>query len=339
MGSRRNGVSKLVKNEEFFHFLIPGVGLAPVNAFRLMMTLFVIVIGPLNYTLLRRWDRPNWMLYTVPACALLATLGILGYATLADGTTTRTQTLNLVYVDQAEGHAATWSRQSYYAGIAPANGAAFPADVTAIPVLYEPLDRMRFSAMPRRLEWGASQRFAHGYLTSRNTIQFLVQRSRGTEMRLNFDTQAASVENHLGGEIVTLLVRSHTGEYYTHERLPDGAAGPLTRIDDTELRTWFLQSLRFRDPQLPPGVQVDISAAYDSSLWYYRRANEGLRAPRFRDSLPGRFIHAMTLSMELPPGSYLAKLSKCAEVPLGIQPVKSVDSQYLVFGTFPPETF
>ena len=42
-------------NENFWNFLIPGVGLVPVTSFQILITLFVIVIGPVNYYLLRRW--------------------------------------------------------------------------------------------------------------------------------------------------------------------------------------------------------------------------------------------------------------------------------------------
>ena len=41
----------------FFNFLIPGVTSVPIYAFLVLMTLFTIVIGPLNYIFLRRRKR------------------------------------------------------------------------------------------------------------------------------------------------------------------------------------------------------------------------------------------------------------------------------------------
>jgi hypothetical protein len=52
---QRHGVSPTRENPDFWTFLIPGVGLAPITGFRVLITLFVLAIGPLNYVLLRRW--------------------------------------------------------------------------------------------------------------------------------------------------------------------------------------------------------------------------------------------------------------------------------------------
>ena len=58
----------------FWGLLIPGVGLTPwCWAFRFSSAYFAILIGPVNYWLLRRWERLNLLLITVPASALLFT--------------------------------------------------------------------------------------------------------------------------------------------------------------------------------------------------------------------------------------------------------------------------
>ena len=82
---QRHGISNRQDNDEFWNFLIPGIGRAPVFSFLALITLFAIAIGPVNYYLLRRGDRLSWMLVTVPAGAGLVTVGLFSYATLADG--------------------------------------------------------------------------------------------------------------------------------------------------------------------------------------------------------------------------------------------------------------
>src|SRR6185369_8220109 len=46
------GLSLERENRQFNDFLIPGVGLAPVVSFQVMITLFMLAIGPMNYLVL-----------------------------------------------------------------------------------------------------------------------------------------------------------------------------------------------------------------------------------------------------------------------------------------------
>lgn len=64
---QRHGLSQHYDNPEFYRFLIPGVGRPPLNAFRVLITLFVVGIGPVNYFVLRRWRRLHLLIVTVPA--------------------------------------------------------------------------------------------------------------------------------------------------------------------------------------------------------------------------------------------------------------------------------
>ena len=68
----RQGLSLDNENPAFHNFLIADVGLPPIQTYRVLISLFVIVIGPLNYWFLRRHGRLHLLLFTVPAAALLA---------------------------------------------------------------------------------------------------------------------------------------------------------------------------------------------------------------------------------------------------------------------------
>ena len=46
---RRTGFSLSRTNDDYWKFLIPGVGEAPIWSFTLLVSLFAVVIGPLNY--------------------------------------------------------------------------------------------------------------------------------------------------------------------------------------------------------------------------------------------------------------------------------------------------
>src|SRR5262249_8518229 len=55
--SDRTGVSLSQTNSDYWKLLVPGVGRAPVKSFLVLVTVFAVVIGPLNYLLLARTRR------------------------------------------------------------------------------------------------------------------------------------------------------------------------------------------------------------------------------------------------------------------------------------------
>ena len=92
---RRHGLSQVRMNDGFWDFLIPGVGAAPVKAFLCIISAFVLAIGPLNYWLLRKWNRLYLLLITVPAGAAVVTGSLFLYAVLSDGFGTRVRLRSL----------------------------------------------------------------------------------------------------------------------------------------------------------------------------------------------------------------------------------------------------
>ena len=125
--TKRHGLAVGQANRDFWNFLIPGVGLAPVRTFQILITLFVLGIGPANYWLLRRAKRLHLMVLTVPLSAAVVTAALFAYALLADGLSVRLRVRSFTRLDQRRGTAATWARLSYYAGMAPSGGLKFSA--------------------------------------------------------------------------------------------------------------------------------------------------------------------------------------------------------------------
>src|SRR5262249_26323111 len=76
----RHGLTPDAANTEFAKFLVPGVGMAPVTYFQVLITLFVLLIGPANYWFLKRAKRLHLMVLTVPLAAGITTLALFAYA-------------------------------------------------------------------------------------------------------------------------------------------------------------------------------------------------------------------------------------------------------------------
>ncbi|MCA9189969.1 MAG: hypothetical protein KDA99_30300, partial [Planctomycetales bacterium] len=210
---QRHGVTKNRENMDYWNFLIPGVGVAPVGAFLVLISLFALVIGPVNYFLLRRMYRLSWLLWTVPIGALTVVLGLFAYALFTDGLGVRSQTRSVTFLDQTAGHAVAWSRHTYYAGIVPSEGLSFSHDTHVIPI--DPICPNEYAHINqhRELEWGQRQRLGNGYLRSRVASQFLAIRSCDSSVLLSVKLDKdrpgeipSAIENRLGGAVERVVV-------------------------------------------------------------------------------------------------------------------------------------
>ena len=337
MWSKRHGMSPVRRNPDFWDFLVPGVGLAPVNSFRVIITLFVLLIGPVNFILLKRWQRQNWILFTVPAAALLITLSLIGYALLTDGISVRARTRSITLVDQQAAHAVTWERQSYYAGLAPSGGLSFPADVAVFPLDADPIARFGGRGQPREVSWGQEQRLQQGYLGSRNTAQFLLQRSRPSELGLEVNRDpdgTVMVKNKLHGEILHLLLRDNAGRYFIAEQIADEDSAALTAVEVAEFRRRTQEWVAGHYPSFPAGVDVNMIFQNSGTSWRWTNANSHLSHPEMRNNRSESLVGDYTRQggSNLPKCRYLAVMGRGSEVPLGVHAAKERDSFYLIVG-------
>jgi hypothetical protein len=101
--SKRTGLSLSRPNGDYWKMLVPGVGRAPVKSFIVLVSIFALVIGPLNYLLLARARRLYLLLLTVPLGATLVTMGLFGFALAADGLGTRLRIRSYAELDQETG--------------------------------------------------------------------------------------------------------------------------------------------------------------------------------------------------------------------------------------------
>ncbi|HTN76307.1 MAG TPA: hypothetical protein VL096_13710, partial [Pirellulaceae bacterium] len=211
---QRTGVSQTNENGDFIGFLVEGTGRVPVYSFLVFISLFSIVIGPVNYLLLKRKRRLYMLLVTVPLGALLVTLGLFGYAIVSDGLGMQMRARSFTRLDQTNQRLAQWSRQSYYGGLAPSGGLSFPKDTAVYPIEEKPSG----GGNQREVVWNDNQQLRSGYISSRRTAQFLVQRSSASEVRLKVDldgSNAPQVTNELGSKIVRLALRDLEGNYFS----------------------------------------------------------------------------------------------------------------------------
>lgn len=105
--------------ESYRPLAIPGLGEAPLRVFFLLILVFAVVVGPVNYLYWRRRRRLPMLLLTVPALGLVTTLVLLGYGFLSEGLGVRAAERSLTVLDQIGREGVAWSARTLYAGLSP----------------------------------------------------------------------------------------------------------------------------------------------------------------------------------------------------------------------------
>jgi hypothetical protein len=348
MQYQRQGISYTWENSDFMTFLIEGTGRVPVMSFIVLITLFVIVIGPVNYLLLRRWKRLFVLLVTVPVGAAIVTIGLFTYALVSDGLGVRARARSVTHLDQRTGQMECLARQTYYAGLAPSGGLTFPLDTAVFPIEERPWTQGESAQGHRRqLIWtDDEQQLRSGYLRSREPTQFLLVRSAESTKKLDLQSPGPgelAATNHLGVKIQQVVARDAAGNYFQGSELVDGAQQKLTPAADYNAAVKSL-SVVYNDnrPALPLGYDMSASSvglfgfreSYNYNSYHYRRNSNGfLPPPSFHSSILESLLrYAAVGHAGLEPGSYFALVEKSPEMPIGCRQVTEQGSFHAVLG-------
>lgn len=353
--AKRHGLSLRSENASFWDWMIPGVGLAPVGAFRALITVFVVFIGPVNYYLLRRRGKLHLLLLSIPLCAVLVTGSLFGYGIVADGLGVRIRMRSYTEIDQRRGEAICWSRNSYYASLAPSGGLLMPEDTVVVPLEAIPHYQDGYNRTRRSMDWTAEgQKLHSGWLSARTLTQYLLVRSRASDSGLKLEGSPPSgdtwiIENHLGTRIRRLLVVDTDGKAYRAEDCPENAPITLMVADlPTELSD-LKQRIESARGVIPEGVPIEDLKAAAGGRWGVRYSYPNSQYAADVNSRNGRLE---TLLVEaagvetggngLPiepakplfvgPRTYVAIVDRSPEAPTGVPVVRDEGSLHVIVG-------
>jgi len=339
---RREGFSLTRTNEDYWNLLIPGVGDAPVWSFLVLVSLFAVAIGPVNYLVLGRSRRLYLLLLTVPAGALVVTVSLITYALLTDGLGVRLRARSYVDLDQRSGRAAGWARQSYYASITPSQGLKFPDDTTVFPIVAQPQPRGGRRSNSS-LVWDDGQILRSGFLASRTATQFMVQRATTTPAKLTVREgttpgQSPTVENKLGANVLYMLLRDRRGDYFAGSNVNKDATATLKSIDpaqaEKDLENFWVAAL----PQAPDPERLATNRNNALSFLFWRNYNYGMGqdASAGEPMMDAGILEtnfdeaAQPAKHPLPMGSYTAIVNSSIVVPIGVPRVQEEASLHLI---------
>jgi len=339
----RHGLSPQGGNPGFDDFLISDIGLPPVRTYRVLITLFVVAIGPLNYWLLRRAGRLHLLLFTVPAAAALVSGALLAFAVVGDGFDTYVRARSYTELDQRRHEAVTWSRLSYYAGLAPADGLTFPGDTAVLPIDREAM--WNGGGLPlRELDWSDGQHLSRGWLASRTPTQFLTVRPHSTQRELRIvepsEPGKCLVENRLNTKIRRLLLRDANRQLFAGKDLAAGAKVELqAMIADSQVAeaVGSLVAERNRDmPALPRDVTTSVARIFFGGRRSMHRGYREFNGTTSSSLLEQSIAAAGDLAgNRLPePRTYLAVVDRPEDVVLGIDDPLESQSMHLILGNW-----
>ncbi|MGC1275875.1 MAG: hypothetical protein WBC44_19390, partial [Planctomycetaceae bacterium] len=291
----RYGMASGRGDMEFINQPIPGVRGVPTAAFLTLITLFALVIGPVNYFVLWRRNQLSRLVVTVPALAAVTSVLLFGYAAVAHGFTTKGRVRSVTLLDPATNTATSISRIALFAGMAPSSGLRFSNETAVFP-LYP----FQEGFVDGEVDWTDTQALTGGWLKTRTRTQFVTVTRRDERGRLTVTPVAGGLRAVNGFEVplTHLVVTGPDGTAYIANGVPAGGEAvlkPLTDEDWAAIRTLAID----RMPEPPDGLEPeDVAAGLWGGMpwrWYQRGWS-----PRFREGLLER--HLARLIFQSPRG-------------------------------------
>ena len=330
---QRHGFSARAPSQDFHEFPIPSVGGVPVFAYLVLITLFSIAIGPVNYIYLWKHKRLYLLVVTIPIIAIATSLALFGYSAIAHGFHTRSRVRSVTFLDQRTNTAVSTSRVSLYSGLAPGRGLQFSRDSAVYPIW--PSDRTFESGA---VDWTDQQTMSGGWFRSRTRTQFFVSTHRSERGRLEITPEPGglSVANGLAWDLEALIVADDDGTLFAGEGIAAGDAARLSPLSEAQAAAW--RKLIDAHPLQATGRVPPGSPTYYAFPGGIHPADASLRAP-YSQSLSELTIRDLlrispTAAESLPTRTYAAVLAKNPGIDTGIPGASEEASLHLLHGRY-----
>ena len=341
---KRHGESARIGTSDFLLFLIPGIGGVPVVMFLVLITIFAVVIGPLNYFVLARRKQLHFLLLTIPGVALMTSLLLFGYTIVAHGFSVKARCRSLTFIDQAAQSAVTFGRLSLYAGQAPSAGMQFSRDTAVYPIWPE---NEQFES--GQVDWTNSQNLTSGWLRSRTRTQFMTVGHRAERGRLEVTSSSPdklTVANGFEWGFEPLVVVNEQGRLFVGKSVPAGASIDLQPVAEDELKD-VNAALQRHPLELPaglasagspsasfwggpPGFRSGMYYGYGTASWHHHESLMEIASVRLRS---GAVVPGGLRAEYLPvPRTFYGLATQTPHIELGVPKVSEINSLHTVIG-------
>jgi len=329
----RHGMSPHVGTKDFFKFMNPGIHGVPTVAFLVLITLFSVVIGPVNYVYLSRKKMLWLLLFTVPALALTTSVLLVGYSVAAHGFAIKSRVRSLTVLDQRLRTTVTMGRLALFAGVAPSNGLKFSPETAVFPVI--PTTNEPSGGF---VDWTQTQNLVTGWLPARTRTQFYTVRN--AEQRSRVDLKArpdktAEFSNGLPWELEMIVASDDAGHLYVGRSVAAGATVTLSEPQPQDLSD-FVDLLRRNAPAVPAGFVEPTPTGRNPRAWvaYGVPAQTTDMNSNLMERRIGQWSMQLPQKKGLAPRSYLAVVRENPGVETGFPSTTDELSLHLLNGYF-----
>jgi hypothetical protein len=204
----------------------------PIKGLFILMLLFTLAIGPVNFILLSRLKRRIWLLWTTPALSLVTCLAVLGYMLISEGWQGHLRTETLTVLDEASHRATTVGWTGVYSPLTPGDGLHFSYQTEVESQRLH--DSRRTGVRSCTIDWSRDQHFASGWVEARVPAHFKVRKSelRRERVIIHREDGRLSMVNCLRAPIRRFWYADENGAVYTANEVPPGPGTVLTALDD-----------------------------------------------------------------------------------------------------------
>ncbi|WP_417734264.1 hypothetical protein [Rosistilla oblonga] len=328
-------------DNHFWNWLIAEVGQPPVYAFLGMISLFVLIVGPVSYYVFVYLRRLYLFFVFAPIVALICTAAIGLYAFLADGFGSRVRVRHLTLMNSA-GDAIAWSRQTYFSGLRPRDGVAWPRDSAVYP-LRELQDRpaqtepVGDAATAQISVDDQSIRLKGSFMPSRTQSQFLAiwpTQNAGSLIAHPGDG-LLRIENQTAYSIHAILLADASNRYWLAESLDVGSTRDAKALLPVDAARWMTTTYMNDAPQVPAGFQ-DASQSELLRIGNRRRVRFQGRPVTFFSDNEGGLVESIfrTAMVEqgTPPANRFIALADLPDRAIGIEDAKPVECIHMIMG-------
>jgi hypothetical protein len=326
--SHRNGISPFGGQTNFYEFLVPGVGDVPIYSFLFIVTIFAIVIGPLNYWLLFRRKQQQYLLLTTPLIALITSAALFVYAAASDGFGVRSRTSSLTLLDHRSESAVTLQRHCIFAGLAPYDGLRFSNESAVFPILPPNALSGLFT-----VDSTQDQHLTNGWLPSRVMSQFVIvtRRKERTRVEVSRTSNGKDLQfsSSLPWKLRYLLLIDENGDEYYGENIRAGESVTLRIATSDDCKR--MRDLAVSDQ---PAMPSEISDIWQNPGWRYN-------SPRYGEQFTTKSQHERLLgslyTLQRPfvePRHFMAILSERPGLEQGTASVPSVKDLNVLIGDY-----
>lgn len=193
---------------------IPDLGEVPYRVFTFLLVCFAIVIGPVNFAIVKKMGRPVLLLLTIPAIAAVTSLGFLTYGLLHEGIDVKSASKTVTVLDQRARRASSFELRELFVGLLGGTGLRPEASTAVFP---HDLSLQTDEQQLYRVSLDGGLLLAGDFLPSRQPVVQTLSSDATSRLRLELSrtsSGAVQVQNGLDADVRALILRDATGAWH-----------------------------------------------------------------------------------------------------------------------------